>query len=536
MKYEKTYIFGMFLLVFLLNINNLILPYHWDDFNYVISAADYIYNNEITIFLWDQALGHPPLFFIISGMIFKLFGESLLVSHVIVVIFSFLAVLFTYLISKELFSVKTAVISSLLLIFTPIFLSYSALFYSEISLTAFILMAIYFSIKNKPLISVLFGSLAVLTKEVGVVAVLGILIAKLIKGNEKKNFIYSIPLVIFLILISLNKIHYGYFLFPRHISLIKLNLIKNSLVFILMLKTIFFDQFRWVLTSLIPLSLLSKDCFKKKNIILSLILSFTLIILIFSLKFFKFETYFPNFGNYLMVLERFSILIALLAFLFFLSIKKFIIIYNKKNLYELYFPLIFIMGMHFFIIPFVPRYILPIYPILAILFAISIKKLSKRYLYFFLIFFIILSLTSLNGNRSSIGFILEDNFEYSDFIKLRQNSAEFISSNYPKKTVLVSYPMSMDLQHAYGGYVNNPIKVITYPPFGWQTIKNYTQVINLSLISENEYNLNDIDLYYTSPQEFKDGNIREIASKLNLTLIKRFELNNKSTEIYLVNK
>ncbi|MAG47184.1 hypothetical protein CL617_01140, partial [archaeon] len=45
-----------------------------------------------------------------------------------------------------------------------------------------------------------------------------------------------------------------------------------------------------------------------------------------------------------------------------------------------------------------------------------------------------------------------------------------------------------------------------------------------------------IDLYYYSPQQYPTKNILEIAEKLDLKLIKRFELNNKVVEIYKVNK
>jgi hypothetical protein len=185
MRSEKIYIFVLFLLTILLNIGNLNLPYYWDDFNYVIPAVDYVYGNYPTIFLWEYGLGHPPFFFIFSGLIFKFLGDSQIIGHSIILLFSFLTVLFTYLLGKELFSRKVGIIASLLLLFTPIFVSYSTLFYLEMPLTALTIMAIYFAVKNKPYPSVIFGSFAVLTKEIGILAALGIFIAKLIKEKNK---------------------------------------------------------------------------------------------------------------------------------------------------------------------------------------------------------------------------------------------------------------------------------------------------------------------------------------------------------------
>jgi len=49
-------------------------------------------------------------------------------------------------------------------------------------------------------------------------------------------------------------------------------------------------------------------------------------------------------------------------------------------------------------------------------------------------------------------------------------------------------------------------------------------------------NLSKIDIYYYSSQEFKTKPIIDVVKNLNLTLIKKFEVNNKVSEIYLVNK
>src|SRR3989344_19096 len=211
MKFEKIYILVLFLLIVLLNINNLNLPYYWDDFNYVIPAVDHVYKTTPTLFLWEYGLGHPPFFFNLAGIIFKIFGDYTFVGHLIIIIFSFLTALFTYFLGKELFSRKIGIIASLLLVFTPIFVSYSSLLYLEMPLTALVVMSVYFAVKNKPWLSVIFGSLAVLTKEIGIVAVLGIFLSKLIKHKKTKTLIYGIPILTFLLLMTLNKIHYGYF-------------------------------------------------------------------------------------------------------------------------------------------------------------------------------------------------------------------------------------------------------------------------------------------------------------------------------------
>ena len=538
MKLENIYIGLLLVLTVLLNINNLDLPYYWDDFNYVIPAVDYVYRNVPTIFLWEYGVGHPPFFFNLAGLIFKLFGDSVLLGHLIILIFSFLAVLFTYLTGKELFSRKVGIIASLLLLFTPIFVSYSSLFYLEMPLTALIIMSIYFAIKKKPYLSILCGSLVVLTKEIAIVAVIALFLVKLFK-EKKKALIYVTPILIFLLLLIANKIHYGHFLFPISTSLINIDPIRNAVIILAILKSIFFDQFRWILTSVIILSLISKKSFKKdkKQIILALASSLILIGLIFSLRFLKLNIYFPNINNYLSLVEKISIFIAMLFFLLILHSKEFFKLYIKKDLYELYLPLLFLIGAHFIIIPYPQRYGLPAYPLLFLIFAFAISNLFKKYSYLFVIFIISLFIISFTGDRSLAGFALEDNLEYRDFIIVRQQAANFISENYPDATVLVAYPMSLDLQHEYGKYLTKKLDVITMDPYGGGlTNKNYTQFLYPETIPEQNINLSEIDLYYYSPQEYPNQKIYNLRDQLNLTLIKRFEVNNKVAEIYLVNK
>src|SRR3989344_4210356 len=385
MKFEKIYILLLLILTVLINIKSLNLPYYWDDFNYVIPAVDYVYNNYPTIFLWEYGLGHPPFFFIFSGLIFKLLGDSQIIGHSIILLSSFLAVLFTYLLGKELFSRKVGIISSLLLLFTPIFVSYSTLFYLEMPLTALVIMSIYFAVRNKPWSSVIFGSLAVLTREIGIVAVLGIFLAKFIKHKKIKTLIYGIPILTFLLLITLNKIHYGYFIFPASASLINISPVKNLIIIIAILKSLFFDQYRWILTSLIVLSLVSKGLFKKskKQIIFASILSLILLMIIFSLTFLNLDTYFSNINTYLLLLKKFSVIIVVMFFLLILHLRDLFNIYIKRDIYELYLPALFIIGAHFLIIPFPPRYILPAYPLIFILFGFSVSKFFKKYSYLF---------------------------------------------------------------------------------------------------------------------------------------------------------
>ena len=153
-----------------------------------------------------------------------------------------------------------------------------------------------------------------------------------------------------------------------------------------------------------------------------------------------------------------------------------------------------------------------------------------------MLMFIIILVTQFFGVSNKVGFTLENNLEYQDFIKVRQLGASYLETNYPNATILTTFPLSLDLSHSYGKYVGRELNIVTIDHYGGLVNKNYTQFLHPETIPKKQINQSKIDIYYHSPQEFPTKEVYDIKDKLNLTLIKRFEINNKSTEIYLVNK
>lgn len=538
-SFDVVYLLILIILLFLLKLNVLRLPYFWDDFNYVIPAVDYVFREQITPFLWEYGLGHPPFFYIFSGIIFRVFGDSLIVSHLIILIFSFLSLFFTYLIGKELFNRKIGVLSSLVLLFTPIFFSFSGLFNLEMPLTAFIIMATYFSIKNKHLLYALFGSLAVLTKETAIGAVLAIFIIKLIKEKDKLEILkfYYIPLVAFLLWILSNKFYYGHFLFPISTSIIITNPIKNVFNLLIVLKILFFDDFRWILSLFFFLQFISIKQFKTfKKIYVKLIISILFFLFLFNLKNIipKYYEYFPNIDIYLELMRNFSLFYAAIFFIILISFDKIKAFVLERKYWEIFILILTFIGMHSLVIPVTPRYLLPIIPVVLLISTGALYKIFRKYTYLIVLLFIIISMLQFYGESSKVGFALENNLEHQDFIKVRQMGASHIETNFPNSTILTTFPLSLDLTHPYGKYVRNKLDVITIDHYGGLTNKNYTQFLYPETIPERNINLNEIDLYYHSPQEFPTKEVYDIRDKLDLTLIKKFELNNKSVEIYKV--
>jgi len=537
--------FGFFILIVLiiLKYKALSLPYFWDGLNYMIPTIDYLYKNTLTIFLWNYNLGHPPFFFLLVGALFKLFGDSQIVANSVVLFFSFLTLIFTYLIGKNLFNRKIGIIASLLLLFTPIFFSYSALLFLAMPLTALTVMSIYFFIKDNKILYFIFGSLTVLTETTGILLIIALTLVKIIEQKKfNKNVVYyASPILIFLAWVISNKVYYGHFLYPVGTSLVNISIVKNLLNLMMVLKTLFFDQYRWILTSIFFLSFIKYEDLKKvktKRLLIYIFLSLIALILFYNISIFtgNLNNSYPNIEDYFNIVKNFSLLFSIIFFIILVSYKKIISTMKDKKFIPLLVLLIVLILAHVLIIPFAPRYLLFAFPIIYLIYAFSLERLFKSYSIYITILIILIFFLNFYGERDTIGFTLETNMEYADMIKTHQMAASYIEDNFKDMTVLAAYPQSLELQYDFGKYVKEPIKVITVPPFPGVT--EYSKNYNLFFNSTKDYSINisEVDIYYYSKQEYNTTNINDAVKNLNLTLLKRFEINNKVTEIYLVNK
>jgi len=535
---EIIFAFVLFAVILILKFPVLSLPYSWDVMNYIIPASQHVFESGFSIFLWEHGNGHPPLYFLLLGFVFKLFGSMPLVAHLTSVIFSFLAVYFTYLLGKLLFNRKIGIIASLLMFFYPTFFSYSGMSYLAMPLVAFTTMSIYFFLRGNSIAYLIFSSLLVLTEERGIFIPAALLFYRFLKNKKidiKKDFIFAIPILVFLSWLLSNKIHYGTFLYPLNSSLFSLG-VNNIFNGFAILKSLFFDYYKWILTSFVLVCCFSfKLLDNKLKVFYGLIASFILFLVLFNLHKFSyyFSESFPNVLNYFLILKEFSLLFSLLLFIVTISFSDFVTFFNNNKLYPLYTVFIFMFISYFLFIPFPSRYGIPIYPIIFVIFSLSLSKLFKRYSYLAVLLIIALFVFSWTGDRSEVGFVLENNMEYSDMIKTHQMAVDFLQVNYPNSVVLASYPQSLELMHPYLGYVDEPMKVISIPPYPGLVTKNSTIYLNPGLYNKT-INLNEINIIYISGQEFKTKHSEELYNLLDRKLVKRFELNGKVVEIYEV--
>ncbi len=412
------------------------IPYWWDSAGYVVHAARYYINTNFTSLLLPSdsgisAFARPPLFVFSLAIIWKIFGESLLTSHLFYLIFVLLAVFFTYLLGKKIANFENeftghlvGFFAALFLLFTPVFLAQVGIIYPEIPVTAFAVMTIYYFLDKKTRLYLLSASLMLLTKETSAIVVFVILVAILIqflieffkkqKGIFKKTLkelaIYGSPILILIGWFIWHKIATGWmFVMPyyqggmieRAFSLAKI---------VYSFKFFFLEQFRFLVTFFILGSFLFCIFNKEKR----------------------------------QIIKRFDILsVALMTV-----------------------AVVFLFG----IVDFLPRYIIFGLPFLYLCFfycsaLLFFERPFKEQISIFgAITLILLLFFSFGWNdhqeiRDWRFPPLEENLEYLDVIAVGKEMAGFIEKYYPKAVVWTGFPSDYMLSEPFQHYVSKPIEV-----------------------------------------------------------------------------
>jgi hypothetical protein len=138
---------------------------------------------------------HPPLQIYILAFMFKLFGTSLLVAKLLPLISSSFSTVLIYLISKDLFKEKTALLSLTFFILTPAFLAFSDQGYGIWESLFFLLLSIYLIIKKKIFLSTITFTISILLRYLAILYLPFLLILVFLRlGKIKKFLLYFIPI------------------------------------------------------------------------------------------------------------------------------------------------------------------------------------------------------------------------------------------------------------------------------------------------------------------------------------------------------
>lgn len=160
-KGKEIYLILLFSLILRL-IYPLFNNFLWWDSHIYIGIGKYIFSNG-TLGIWEPY--RPLVYPFILGLFWKIGINPIIFGKFFDMILSLIVIYLTFILSKEIFNKKTAIISSLILSISPVFLMFTNLLQTELLAMTFGLLGIILFIKNKNLLLVGFLlSLSFLTK------------------------------------------------------------------------------------------------------------------------------------------------------------------------------------------------------------------------------------------------------------------------------------------------------------------------------------------------------------------------------------
>ncbi len=416
-RQEIIVVFSCILILILIKLPYLHLPFYWDEaWSYAV-AVNEMYTHKITLLpsQVNQEIfrGHPLFFYFLTSLFAKISGFNPLSMHVWMLVLTCVSSLSFYFIIKNLYNSSIALLSLVFLLFQESFIVQSSFLLPEILIAFLSGISFYYYFKQSFWAYVLFGSLLVLTKESGIVAIIAICIhcfcvilykQEFTLASLKRLFIYSLPLLVFFLFICLQKLKWGWFLFPEHTGMM---------------------DFSWA-------------SIKGKLV---------------------------AFKDYVFFLENRSIY----SVLFFISIPLLVVLRRtafmqllKDQRMLLYFLFILLYCSFSAVNFYTVRYLLSLMPLLAVLSAISFHTLfnSKAITFYFSIatgLFFALSYFYFPAN-----FLGDISKHYVQSVSTQKDVFDHFISQHPQETFGADFLTGVNMQHPETGYLqkNNVVNVV----------------------------------------------------------------------------
>jgi len=267
---------GVCIVNFLIRIPAITNPTYWDEMIYFQNAIELTRNNLnpfISQWVWVYK---PPVIFMLPALCSRFLYPSLIWGRLEIFFLSSAALYFLYRLGERTFSSRIGLYSALLCVCFPLFTVVSYWFVDAIPFTAFFLASLYYYISGKPRQYALFSTLLVLTKETGIfLPVTLILYTFLLRywhdTTQKYSYIrfsfyLILPILAFFSWMAINKILFGWYLYPDQVMLFNflniLNQIKNNWV----IKNIYLKDGIWVIFTTVLMGMTFLTGFIKQKI------------------------------------------------------------------------------------------------------------------------------------------------------------------------------------------------------------------------------------------------------------------------------
>ncbi len=173
--------------------------------------------------------GHPTLYVFLNAGWMKLFGETILVGRMFILLLSVASVASLFYIVKFWINAKAAFFATLFMILNPIFIAQAGFMLPELPLALAILWSVHFAATNNYVGYIIACSCALLIKETGLIMPFSAVLGHFIMDSRNrqfniKNYLLDLsPILVFVLFLVVQKMQHGWYLFPYHVSLVQLD-------------------------------------------------------------------------------------------------------------------------------------------------------------------------------------------------------------------------------------------------------------------------------------------------------------------------
>ena len=385
---------------------------------YVVPSAQAFYKTGLISSLTGMT-GHPPLFFIALASVWKLFGNSLLVSHVFVLFLGALCLTFLFKLTDKIFGLREAVTATILLLSNQLFFAQVGTVYLSIPLTCMAVLTVYLYLERKYWLYGVSAAAMLLVKETAIIVLLALVLYDFFRHvSPGKKFLIAVKRIVFLSLPAAPLVLW--YLYHWHMT-------------------------GWIFNTKL---IVNRSRF--------------------------FGLFVDNSVRYL-IFDRSAENVTKVNEIVFLAVFIFIVfmLFHKKSLkMEMIFLTIVILNVLFFsYTDDLPRYFLIIYPFYFVLgsrpFVFISQRIRYRDIFLAVLLLVVASFSVMNytGHRNTDGWRLESNMEYLDLIKVSQSACQVLESRYRDFKIITTFPLSVAFRNPGFGYVKKALPVIPIDKF-----------------------------------------------------------------------
>jgi len=425
----------IFLVLLILHAPLLRLPYFWDEAGYYVPVAHDLFLTGSLIPKTTISNAHPPLVMAYLALWWKVFGFSQLVTRTAMLMMSSFALLALFRLAQRVANTQVAIASILGTAIYPVFFAQSSLVHLDLAAAGFTFWGLKTYVEKRHILTAVWFSLAVLTKETAILAPIALVAWEVIQllfrnwnfsisqesSNENQHTrgkprLHTIGALIIPVLPL--ALWYGYHYLKTGFTFGNPEFLRYNVQATM-------HPFRIVLALVMRLW----QTFGYMNLLL---LTATGISAMWKPPLRDQQNERPRIA----LDVQFAFLAVIATYVIAMAVVGGAVL---------------------------ARYMLPAIPLVIIVFVSTLWRRIAQWRW--VIAIVVLGFVAGLFINPPYTFAIEDNLAYRDFIQLHQDAEHFLESHYPRSNVLTAWPASDELNRPFLGYVSRPIRTLRIEDF-----------------------------------------------------------------------